>query len=139
MGDHTYEFGYGGNSYFNGRDAVITRDDGKSIRINSYERNMAVCVKDYSFGLRSSAPEDVKRMAAELPERPTDWGEMTSYDGWAYEHIARDQFWHDASWLTGGEGKDMSDPEAPAWARGVYSAGRSGGWCVIEGDRKSVV
>jgi hypothetical protein len=126
---HTYDFGYAGNSYFNGRDGTITRDDGKTITFNVRERMLAVEVKDYNFGLREDAPEDVKRMAAELPDRTSEWGDEVSFDQWAYDAVARDHFWNDAEWCC------TDDPEAPDWAKGVFSAGRSGGWCCIDGTQ----
>ena len=58
---HTYDFGYAGNAYFNGRDATITRDDGETVRFNVKDDMLAVEVKDYNWGLRPEAPEDVKR------------------------------------------------------------------------------
>jgi hypothetical protein len=126
---HTYEFGYAGNSYFNGRDGVVTRDDGKTITFNGRDGMLAVEVKDYNFGLRDSAPEDVKRMAAELPRRQMEWGDEVSFDEWAYEVVARRTFWDDAEWCC------TDDPAAPEWAKGVYSSGRSGGWCCIDGTQ----
>lgn len=127
---HTYEFGSAGNSYFNGSDGTITRDDGKTVRFNLKDhRYLAVEVKERSFGLRDSAPEEVKRMAKELPGRyDHDYGQEVSADQWAYDNIAKEHFWNDAEYCC------VDDPEAPDWATGVHSAGRSSGWCVIEGS-----
>lgn len=125
-----YDFGYGGNAYFNGRDGTITRvSDGATVRFNVKDGMLAVSVKDYSFGLRDSAPEDVKAMAAELPRRVSEWGELVPADQAMYESHARPHFWNDAEWLV------TEDPEAPEWATDTWAAGRSGGWCCIDGTQ----
>lgn len=125
---HTYEFGYAGNSYFNGSDGLVTRDDGKSIRINSHDRCMSVSVKDHGSPT-DQLSDETKAKLAELPRDGSldAWGEEESTIGRLYERV-REQWWHDAEWFT------TEDTEAPDWATGVHSAGRSGGWCVIEGS-----
>lgn len=119
----TYSFGYASNSYFKGRDGVVTRDaDGATITINVRDGQMAVEVKDHS-GVYA-LPEDVRALANELGEDKT----------YALYHQACDGFWRDADWLCGND-PGASDPEAPEWAEGIHSSGRSGGWCVVEGTR----
>jgi hypothetical protein len=127
---HTYEFGYAGNSYFNGSDGLVTRNDGKTIRIRSDNRCMSVEVKDHSFGIAGTLDDDeTKRRLKELVEARgevhLEWGTGT-YEDLLYERI-KEQWWHDAEWMV------SDDPEAPDWGDDVSSAGRSGGWCVLGG------
>lgn len=117
----TYTFGYAGNSYFNGSDAEITRDeDGATIRINVKDRLMAVNVKDHKM---DSVPDEIKAAADDLnAHRPEYYGmehTMRLYD-WQ-----REDWWnHDAPWV-------VQEYDFP----GVYSAGRSAGWCAIQGTQ----
>lgn len=124
-GIHTYEFDYAGNSYFQGRDGLVTRDDGKSIRINMRDRCMAVNVKDHKGSFHMSMddlPEDAQRKANELRRHggPEDEFGRDFVDR-LYEQ-AQESWWHDAEHMA-----------QEADFRGVHSDGRSGGWCVIEG------
>lgn len=131
---HTYEFGYSRNSYFSGSDGHITRDDGRSISVRTDDGLMSVNVKDHHGHLEEHLDDEhrhkLRDLIAAKPDETTEWG--GDYSDVLYERM-REQWWHDARWTTGAEGPGMSDPEAPDWAGDVYSAGRSGGWCVIEG------
>lgn len=128
MTKHSYTFGTQRNGYFNGSDGTITRDDGKTIKIRHDDRCLSVCVKDYEFGLKADADEDVKRMARELPERyDHDYGSYRSADEALYDDVREGWWRNDVEWLIN------EDEDAPTWATGYHSAGRSGGWCVIEG------
>lgn len=128
MTDETYTFGYAGNSYFNGRDGRVERaSDDRSITINSYDGHMAVKVKDHrNYWDLSDLPEGVQSMAKDLndshgevqqPGAPRGWN--VEYVGTLYER-AREQWWEDADWLAEEAGFDK-----------CFSAGRSGGWCVV--------
>jgi hypothetical protein len=120
----TYEFGYRNNSYFNGSDGLITRlSDGATVTINvkDHERDLAVNVKDHnSF----TFPAEVREMAAEINVAAGDqsWpfpgAQLTDT---IYE-VVREAWWQDAEWMAEEHGFN-----------GVHSAGRSGGWCVIQG------
>lgn len=128
---HTYDFGVASNSYFQGSDGIITRDDGKSIKIQRYDNCLAVNVKDYSFGVNESI-EDKAVLAKlnDLNKHSRDhflYGQPCSYEDALYERV-KEQWWHDAEWMT------EEDEQRPVWVKGVHSAGRSGGWCVIEGS-----
>lgn len=130
---HTYEFGYSRNDYFSGSDGHITRDDGRSIHVRTDDGLMSVSVKDHHGRLKEHLDDEYRRKLRELvaakPDETTEWG--GDYSDVLYDRL-REQWWRDAAWMTGGDGIG-SDPEAPDWATGVHSAGRSGGWCVIEG------
>lgn len=120
-----------GNSYFMGNDVVATRvRDGREVKINGKDGVLAVNVKDYkhSYGhyTESTLPEGVFAMAEELnaanAHRFTgeDWGAQCWTDV-LYER-AQETFWIDAKVLA-----------EDAGFNGVGSAGRSGGWCCIDG------
>lgn len=129
MTEHTYEFGVQRNGYFNGSDGIITRDDGKTVKIRRDDGCLSVCVKEYSFGLKADAPEEVKRMAGELPSRIHPYGgHEVSADEYLYDDVREGWWRNDVEWLI------KEDEQAPDWATGYYSAGRSGGWCAIEGS-----
>lgn len=131
----TYDFGISGNSYFQGNDGLVTRGDGKSIRIRYEDNLIAVNVKDHSFGVFDVLDDEHKAKLKELNEHAgtfhMPWGDTGTFEDWLYERC-REQWWHDAEWFTGGDSIG-SDPERPTWTNDVYSAGRQGGWCVIKG------
>jgi hypothetical protein len=128
---HTYDFGIASNSYFNGHDGYIERDDGKSIRVRFDDRCVSVNVKDHSFGVADALDDETKAKLKELNEHTgkhiMPWGDTGTYEDALYERV-KEQWWHDAEWMT------TEDPERPDWTTGVNSAGRSGGWCVIRGS-----
>lgn len=121
----TYTFGYAGNSYFNGRDGYVTRDhDGASIRIREDDGHLSVNVKDHrgSYDL-SDLSDEAQAKAKDLNEVH---GELSyPYHGAThmdrlYERV-RESFWADADWLAQDYGFDE-----------CFSAGRMGGWCIIQ-------
>jgi hypothetical protein len=122
--EHTYEFEDRANSYFQGSDVHCTRDDGKTVVINGKDGHCAVYVKDRKGSYVPDLPEDVRPLAEDLnranksrvgdyPFPDAEWTDVL------YER-AREQWWHDAEWLA--REHDFDD---------VFSAGRSGGWCII--------
>lgn len=127
---HTYDYGTSRNSYFNGHDGLITRDDGKSIRLSIRDNLVAVNVKDRSFSvmkvLDTETQAKLKELNEHMPHERNDWGATGNYEEQLYERC-KEQWWHDAEWMT------AEDPERPDWTDGIYSDGRSSGWCVIEG------
>jgi hypothetical protein len=125
--EHTYEFGYSRNSYFMGHDGTVTRDDGKSITINTRNGRMAINVKDHdgSYSLKD-LDEDVQAMAADLRKHggPEDEYGRDHVDR-LYEQ-ERDLWWE----------MDADSIARDHDFQGVYCEGRSGGWCVIEGTQE---
>jgi hypothetical protein len=127
---HTYTFGYGRNSYFAGSDGKVTRDDGQTITINSYDGYMAVNVKDYSFDPLSELDDETRKMAQQVIDAEDSRAALAGsdpehggYTGDLYERL-REVWWDDAKQLA-----------TEAGFGGVFQAGRSGGWCCIEGTR----
>jgi hypothetical protein len=112
--EHTYEFGYSRNSYFMGHDGTVTRDDGKSIKINTRNGRMAIDVKDHD----GSYSADLRKHGGPEDEYGRDHVDRL------YEE-ERELWWHHADEISG----DHNFPR-------VYSEGRSGGWCVIEGTQE---
>lgn len=107
--EHTYTFENVSNSYFMGNDVRVERDDGETIVINGKDGMCAVRVKDYW-----TVPERAKDAHAKLTEADKEATIESAYES------ARAQFWSDAEELS--LERDLG---------GVYSAGRSGGWCCI--------
>lgn len=121
--DHTYTFENRSNSYFMGSDVVVTRDDGAQITINGKDGMVAVNVKDHSAW---SFPDDVKPLAADLnrANRSRMAGDEYGREDWTdilYEQ-AQERWWEDAHELA----------QEAGFGR-VWSSGRSGGWCCIDG------
>lgn len=109
---HTYTFGEQSNSYFNGRDTSVTRDDGKSVLVNVKDGMMAVEVKDRAGWW--SYPDDIKSMADELGESTIER---------LYDQL-RDDYWRWATDFLVNDYDEVTD---------IYSAGRSSGWLCVRG------
>jgi hypothetical protein len=123
------------NSYFNGNDVVATRKrDGREITINNKEGYLAVNVKDHKFGYgfmhehdvhAGNVSREVYEMAQDLNRANAsrfskyDWGPQNETE--LLYARAQEVFWNDAQWLA-----------EDAGFCGVFSSGRSGGWCCIE-------
>lgn len=124
--EHTYEFGYSRNSYFQGHDGRVTRDDGKAITINTRDGRMAVEVKDHNSSYTlTDLPEDVQRMAEDLRKHGGP------EDAFGRDHVDRLYEQERESWWM-----SASDTAKDHGFSDVYSDGRSGGWCVIEGTQE---
>lgn len=105
------------NSYFQGNDVHVTREkDGRSIIINEKDRMLAVNVKAYPSLIDDPA---LRAKADDLDRANANGLGPTTDDLW---RGCQRSFWHDAEWLANDAGYD-----------GVTSAGRSGGWCCLEG------
>lgn len=120
-----YTFSNASNSYFMGNDVLVAReDDDRTVKINGKERYCAINVKDHSGSWVHDLPEDVREQAADLNKanasRATEW-EGQEWTDVLYQH-ACEQWWEEAN-----------DLAIEAGFEGVYSAGRSGGWCCIDG------
>lgn len=114
----TYVFGYSPNGYFQSNDGLITRDDGQTIKINSYDGHMAFCVKDHQM---DSVPSDTLRHARDqINEAEGEDGHYgLPYSMLLYD-VIREDYWH---WL-GEEANEHGFDN-------VFSAGRSSGWAVV--------
>ena len=124
----TFTFHDEGNAYFQGSDLVATRDrDGRTVKVNGKDGYVAVNVKDYkhSYGFldKSAMGQELYDKATELNRANVNrvWGHHEDYTECLYER-AQETFWSDAKWLA-----------EDAGFKGVYSSGRSGGWCLIDG------
>jgi hypothetical protein len=128
---HTYKFENRRNSYFNGSDVVVTRDDGRELKLNGKDGMLAISVKDHtatSGGYLVGAnglPEGVYELAEDLNRANES---RIAHDDWTQQWTevlyrqASERFWDDAHELASEAGFER-----------VYSAGRSGGWCCIAG------
>lgn len=126
----TFTFRNESNAYFQGNDVVATRErDGREIKLNGKDGYLAVNVKDrkhgYGFFTKDSMPEGLAEKAADLNRANKSRMEGHDYlEDWTdllYQR-AQETFWNDAKWLA-----------EDAGFKGVFSEGRSGGWCCIEG------
>lgn len=109
---HTYSFGSESNSYFNGRDEVITRDDDARIKVNIKDGMWAVNVKAHAIA--STMPADVQNAISNLPDSVLQVAEDQAREGW----------WIAVQEIAVSHGFDK-----------VYSAGRSGGWMAVNGTQ----
>jgi hypothetical protein len=109
----SYIFSTNTNSYFLGRDLIITRHgNGGSVRVNERDGMLSVDVKDGT--IRHNWPTDVNAAADKIGE--TRVGEL-------YE-VARDSYWRWATLASAPHGFH------------VYQAGRSGGWLAVDGTQR---
>lgn len=112
MAESQYTFGTAGNSYFNGSDAIVKRQDGETIRVQLKEGYWAIDVKD-RVSLATNRL-DVQTAIDEIGEAHAD--EIYSQ--------AQTDFWEWANELARDSGLD-----------GAGAAGRSGGWLCVEVTR----
>lgn len=110
MSDSQYTFNVTSNSYFSGKDLVVTENGtGATITVNTKDNMLAVAVKDNT--IRREYPADVNAAAEKIGEDRV---------AGLYE-VEQGEFWR---WAT--------DAAAP-YGLHVFQAGRSGGWLAVGG------
>jgi hypothetical protein len=122
---HTYTFGNASNSYFQGNDVVVSRDDGKTVKVNAKDGMWAVNVKAHYW--INDLPDDVRTLAEDLNKanaRRTHF----EYEGQEYFDLLLER--QRESWWDYAE-----DAAIERDFEGVYGCGRSGGWCAINGTQ----